>query len=214
MRALYLHGFLGSLDDMRPLFLEGVQCESVSVLNYLNQPTELMKKHKGTYDYAVGYSYGGRLLAKCLEIDPGFVKTSVFCSSRVSAYSKQELVERRGFQEKLIKIANHSVDDFYEYWDNLRLFKGHRMKDFRKRHAIPSTPWGKAEILDFLKNHFTYTSPKLEKFKSWYFYGERDYKYKKQGLNMKTHEFKGHGHRFLFEDSKLFKSVLNEKVNK
>jgi len=78
------------------------------------------------------------------------------------------------------------------------------------------TVWTKEEIKNFLEHHFTYREPQLSSFKhkSWFFYGDNDVKYKKEvsKLGMNHYGFSNKGHRFLFEDPELFKTVVKEKV--
>jgi len=216
MRALYLHGFLGSKDDMKPLFLKGVDCESVNVKEYLEDPLKLMNHHKGSYDYAVAYSFGGRFLAKCLELDSSFVKKPIFCSSRITGYTDEELIERQKFKVKLLSLVEQSVEEFYNYWDTLALFSGHKMNVYREEYEIKNFSWTKQQIIFFLTNHFTYIAPDMSSFEehSVYFFGEKDLKYKKvsESLKMRSLGFENLGHRFLFESPELFKKVLENEV--
>ena len=219
-RALYIHGFLGDPQDMKPLFLEDYECDSVDVRTLLktsqNKPDKLLELYKGPYDFSVAYSYGGRLLAQCLLLDPNYVDRPIFCSSRVTIYSPEELRSREMFKEKLFEKLNISLEVFFDFWESLSLFSDHSMKDYRSKNRIDARSWTIEEITNFLKNHFTYSLFSLEGFeeKSWYFYGEKDSKYKREieKLKMKYHEFSGLGHRFLFEDIRDFKKTLINKV--
>jgi len=224
MKALYLHGFLGGPKDMSPFFLEGVESHSVDlrtlVLKTKSQKSEELLD-SGPYDFAVGYSFGGRVLAKLLEENPKFVKKPVFCSARVTPYTREELEKREDFKKDLLSRLNSSSDkflndDFSKYWAGLELFGGHSMNDFRKEFNISHKPWNIDEIKHYLESHFTYETPKLSGFiqASIYIHGELDSKYKKESekLDMKTYEFEGLGHRFLYEDPKKFKSFLKNKV--
>ena len=217
-KALYLHGFLGEPDDMSPLFLEDYNCESVDVRQFLDKPNDLIKQHPGPYDYSVAYSYGGRLLAKCLELNPNFVKKPLFCSTRITDYTEEELKKREDFKKILLGKLESSYIEFMSFWSSLPLFDGHNMSDYRKKYGIRTKPWEKSMILSFLNNHFTYRAPKLKGFEdqSWFLFGGNDQKYKKEILKLKMnhYEFLDLGHRFLFEDPELFKNTLKTRILK
>jgi len=208
-KALFLHGYLGGAEDMTPFFLEGYECHSVSLRNYMKNKVNIFDDFPGPYDLALGYSYGGRVLASLLEKKPDYVFKPVFASSRISAYTDKQLKERNALQKKLILM---SLNDFEYYWNTLPLFQGHSMSDYRVKYKIDHEKWNQEEISYYLKNEFTYENPvDYKKFytKSSYFYGNSDVKYKSEAkkLPFTSKSFKG-GHRFLFEQVEAIKKEL------
>ena len=123
MKALYLHGFLGDPQDMSPFFLEGVESYSLNLRTKLLQSTNVEKEvvHKlneelldsGPYDFAVGYSFGGRVLAKLLEKNPKLVKKPVFCSARITSYKIEDLKKREAFKLDLLSKLDSSSNEFF-----------------------------------------------------------------------------------------------------
>ena len=208
-RVLYLHGFLGNSEDMKPFFIEGFECHSVNLKNYMKNKSDILKAFKGPYDLALGYSYGGRVLGKLIEESPDYVANPIFISTRLSSYTEQELKEREVFKNKLL---NFSLNEFYDYWENLSLFDGHSMDEYRKKHNLPDAKWSLEDIHYYLKNEFTFENQvDCEKLKdrALYLYGESDSKYKNEAKKMPfvSKAFKG-GHRFLFDQIDAVKNEL------
>lgn len=208
-RILFLHGFLGSSEDMRPFFLEEHECHSINLKDYMKDKSKILKDFNGPYDLALGYSYGGRVLGKLLEKDLHYVKKPIFVSARLTAYTEEELKEREFLKNKLLGL---SITEFYDYWDNLELFDDHSMKDYREHHNIPQTQWSLEEIHHYLNSEFTFDSQvELQKLrdKALYFYGDKDSKYRNEAKKMPlvSKSFNG-GHRFLFQQVDAIKKEL------
>ena len=215
-KALYLHGFLGGLEDMEPLFVNDYECICVDIKALQDQPEYLLDLYPGPFEFAVAYSFGGRFLAKVLNLKSNYVNKPIFCSSKITGYSVEELKSREKLKNTLLEKLHLSLEDFFTYWRDLSLFNGHSMEDYRAQHNLPYKSWTQQEIVNFLEHHFTYSTLSLDAFKnrSWFLYGENDLKYKKEveKLKMNFFEFKGLGHRFLFENPQHFKEVLVKKV--
>lgn len=214
-KALYIHGFLGDPNDMRPLFLNGYECESFDVRSLLNEesPIEVLSEKTSSYQFAVGYSFGGRLLEELKEIAPEKSKLWFFVSSRHSPYSKDELVHRELFREKLVN-ASYDLEAFFEIWNTLPLFSGHKMDEYRQRYKLAFTPWTPEEIRRYLDLFFQsrqFIPKKCNK--SYYLYGDSDEKYSGEAEVLKNtfrlSAAQG-GHRFLFEQPDKFKLQVHE----
>ena len=217
-KALYFHGFLGTPDDMKPLFIEGYDCISIDVRAIQDDLSSFFDLYNERYKFAVGYSFGGRVLAKILNINPELVDKAVFCSSRITGYNQEELEKREAFKKTIIEKLDNSYEDFNRYWRSLPLFGASDLSSYRKANALAYMEWTEDEIRHYLDKHFTYSEPDRSGFqnKSWFFYGEKDKKYKDEApkLSMNSFEFKNCGHRFLFEDPRQFKEVLQKEVLK
>lgn len=208
-KALFLHGFLGNYEDMHPFFVEGHDCYSVNLKDYMKDKSKILKDFKGPFDIAFGYSYGGRVLGKLLDLKLDYVAKPVFVSARLSSYSNKELEERTKLKDKLL---NMSIEEFYNFWSQLPLFGKHSMKDHRSSKGTTEHPWSLEEIHYYLNYEFTFENQidlnKLKN-KALYFYGESDLKYGKEAQKMpfKSKSFQG-GHRFLFDQIEAIKSEI------
>ncbi len=125
-KALYLHGFLGSPQDMEPLFLKGYDCESFDVRSILFEGDYIkaLSEQIESYDFILGYSFGGRLLEELKRPHPEKAKNWVLVSSRHSPYPEEELKSREVFRGLIYSKLDNKAD-FFEYWKNLPLFDGH-----------------------------------------------------------------------------------------
>lgn len=217
-KAFYLHGFLGGPEDMRPLFLEGYEIKSVDLRKYLEHKDiaeALSQEFRGGFDFAFGYSFGGRVLARILNKDPGFSKKWFFASSRHSSYSVKEIKDRELFKRKLLSSLAFGLEDFHLFWSKLGLFSGHRMDVYRENYELPFPAWTSEEITLYLENHFTYKNrlPPDNK-NAYYLYGDKDDKYTREAKSVKNFfkviDFEGRGHRFLFESPEDVKEKIEE----
>lgn len=214
-KILYLHGFLGLPEDMKPLFLEGFDCEAYDLRKLLksSSPIEKLASETGVYTAVVGYSFGGRILEELKTLSPDKSQKWIFCSSRHTTYPKKELSERKIFKENLEAKVNDSLDQFYEYWETLPLFSTHSMKSYRGEHKINKQQWSEKEISLYLENFFN--SPQNEPVQDknvYYFYGEQDKKYSLEAERLEPYfnieSFSNCGHRAIFEDVVEFKKKL------
>lgn len=214
-KALYLHGFLGSPQDMEPLFLKGYECESFDVRKILFEENyiQALSEQIGFYDFILGYSFGGRLLEELKRVHPDKAKNWIFVSSRHSSYPEEELKSREVFRG-LIYSKLDSRAAFFEYWKSLPLFGGHQMDEYRAEHKLGYTPWTTEEIDQYLE--FFFTSPQIDPVKcenTSFIHGLGDEKYSKEGERLKdifnVFSLQG-GHRFLFEKPEEFKLMLQK----
>jgi len=215
-KIAFLHGFLGSPEDMWPLYIDGVENVSIDVKSLLfsDRPIEDLREHVVTADVLVGYSFGGRLLGE-LKKQSHLEKTWVFVSSRHSPYSPEQLAEREVFRNKLAHLIQTDLQSFNEYWNSLPLFSGHIMSEYREKHALPFRPWTEEEKLKYLECFFNSKQFFPEADKSvHYFHGQQDEKYTQEAQRLEsvfqTHVLKGVGHRAPFEDVKQFKQHLKK----
>lgn len=214
-KILYLHGFLGSPEDMNPLFLDGFDCEAYNLRDLLEASDPVQKLAFDTSAYAaiVGYSFGGRILEELKSFVPDKSHKWIFCSSRHSPYSEEELLQREVFRKALKAKAQESVDVFYKDWESLSLFTGHSMKTYRDEYKISYEKWAETEICQYLEKFFN--SPQVEPLKDvgvHYFYGDLDSKYSLEAQRLKPYfnveSFSNCGHRAIFEDVAEFKKKL------
>ncbi len=212
-KALYLHGFLGSPDDMTPLYLEGYDCESYDLRKILfkDDPVTFLSEDIGQYEFILGYSFGGRILEELKDKFPKKARKYFFTSSRHTPYPDDEMGKRNVFRNKLYgKLEN--LPNFFEHWRGLSLFGGHQMDEYRSKHKLAYTPWTFEEIERYLDLFFTSRQCQpVESRDVHFFHGDLDLKYSKEGERLKgifnVHTVKG-GHRFLFENPAGFKETL------
>lgn len=216
-KALYLHGFLGDPQDMLPLYLEGYDCESYDLRKILFEENyvEFLEKELGTYDFIVGYSFGGRILEELKEKCPHKADKWVFVSSRHTPYPEVELGSREVFKEKLFSKLDEGPA-FFDYWRSLSLFGGHEMDKYRGNHKLGYTPWTFEQIEHYLEIFFTTAQFHPQKCKnSSFIHGLSDEKYSEEGRRLEgifdVYSLKG-GHRFLFENPERFKLMLKEII--
>lgn len=212
-KALYLHGFLGDPSDMRPLFLEDYDCEAFDVRSLLKEesPAVVLSQKISNYDFAVGYSFGGRLLGELKELCPEKINKWIFVSSRHTPYPAEELASRKDLRKRLFE-ASFDLEEFFGIWREFPLFSDHQMDQYRQDHRLAFTPWSQEEIQIYLDRFFQskqFMPSKCKK--SHYFHGLGDQKYSKEAKRLEgvfnLHAGKG-GHRFLFEDPEGFKVSL------
>ncbi len=214
-KALYFHGFLGSHEDMRPLYLDGYKCDAFNLRtllfkkDYIKELSKSIKK----YDFIVGYSFGGRILKELKRFFPEKSKKWIFVSSRHTPYSKTEVLLRESFRQKLfLKLEDRA--EFFNYWKKLSLFSGHQMDEYRAKYKLGYTPWTVDEIKRYLEFFFTSSQFKPQKCdKSIFVHGVDDEKYSKEGRGLKeifnVYPLPG-GHRCLFEHPDQFKIFLKK----
>lgn len=217
MKALYLHGFLGCPQDMEPLYLEKYDCESYDLRKILfeEDPVEFLAKEIGSYEFILGYSFGGRILEDLKVKFPEKAKKWIFVSSRHSLYPEEEKEARESFRQSLFEHLD-DLPKFFDHWKTLALFSGHQMDEYRSKYKLGYTPWTVDEIEQYLDVFFTtaqYEPHKSEK--SYFIHGLQDLKYSKEGERLQgifnVLSAKG-GHRFLFQDPGEFKTILAEIV--
>lgn len=216
-KILFLHGFLGSEKDMKPFFIKGAKNTSLDLKNLLLKGNTIKDfgKNLEFYDLAIGYSFGGRVLSWLNEFYPDKFHKKIYISSRHTNYSDEELLGRSRLHQKLIEIVSSSVEDFYNFWEEMLLFTKHSQPDFRKKYQIQNELWTGKEIEFYLNNFFTIPFPELNKdTNSYYFCGEKDLKYSKEGENLARYfcvkKIKDVGHRLLFENPELFKLEIKK----
>ncbi len=214
-KALYLHGFLGTYQDMQPLYLDGYKCDSFNLRTLLFKKDYIkeLSKNIKEYDFIVGYSFGGRILKELKLCFPEKSKTWVFVSSRHTPYSKAEALLRESFRQKLFLKLEDRVK-FLNYWKKLSLFSGHQMDEYRAKYKLGYTPWTVDEIKKYLECFFISSQVKPQKCdKSIFVHGKSDEKYFKEGKKLNkifdVYSLPG-GHRCLFENPDEFKIFLKK----
>jgi pimeloyl-ACP methyl ester carboxylesterase len=218
-KIAFLHGFLGSPGDMTPFFIEGAENTSIDLRRLLFEPEPIKKLTEilTDFDILVGYSFGGRLLGE-VKKQSGFIdKTWIFVSSRHTPYTVEELEKREEFKNKLGRLIQTNMKKFYDYWNELPLFSGHVMSDFREKYSTAYKPWTEDEMVKYLLDHFN--SEQFIPFKDTrvhYIYGGKDEKYSLEAGRLNeiftVHKLEGLGHRAPFEDVQKFNKLIQEIV--
>jgi len=218
-KIAFLHGFLGAPADMSPFFLDGVENKSIEYRDLLLEADTIDKlaERLQTYDVLVGYSFGGRLLGEVKEISKlkSLLKdrTWVFVSSRHTPYTSEQLEERKIFKDKMSYLIQTDLEKFNDFWNDLPLFSGHLMSDFRSQNGKAYKPWTENEKLNYLNRHFNSRQffPEVDK-NVHYICGEKDLKYSNEARLLKevfnVYTLKGVGHRAPFENVNQFKNLL------
>lgn len=216
-KIAFLHGFLGSPEDMSPFFLENTESKAVAYRDLLLEENTIQKlsDRLESFDVLVGYSFGARLLGEVKRLSRLKNKTWIFVSSRHSPYTEEQLKEREIFRNKLAYLIETDLLKFNDFWNSLPLFSGHTMSDFREKYAMAYRPWTEDEKLNYLENFFN-----SEQFQPaadpsvHYLHGEKDVKYSSEAALLKgvfnVYTLKEVGHRAPFEDESQFRDVLRK----
>lgn len=214
-KIAFVHGFLGSPEDMRPFFIKGAENRSIDLVPFISKeaPVKELSIALESYDVLVGYSFGGRLLGEIKKQNLLRNKKWVLISSRHTPYQKTEIKSRELFRAKLKNLVEEDMTFFLEYWDSLPLFSGHIMNDFRDEHGLVSKIWKREVIIRYLEKHFN-----SEQFNPapdsnvHYVYGGKDTKYAEEASRLQdifqVHKMHDVGHRALFEDVEQFNEIL------